>query len=172
MSYAIIRNAKYKKENLMAVYRHNERKRPVPGLAGPDRTLCAQEGIRASCIAAHERQRFKSDGVGNGQLGAATGAAAGKNLAAILGGHTGTEAVHLRALTLLGLIRSDRRCHNYTLLIFACSFEQSMVVPKQHVVPCISEYSILHPRRTSQDKFIKNLISRAARRRLGKLRYF
>ena len=26
MSYAIIRNAKYKRENLMAVYRHNERK--------------------------------------------------------------------------------------------------------------------------------------------------
>ena len=26
MSYAIIRNAKYKRENLMAVYRHDERK--------------------------------------------------------------------------------------------------------------------------------------------------
>ena len=26
MSYAIIRNAKYKRENLKAVYRHNERK--------------------------------------------------------------------------------------------------------------------------------------------------
>ena len=26
MSYAIIRNAKYKKENLKGIYRHNERK--------------------------------------------------------------------------------------------------------------------------------------------------
>ena len=46
----------------------------------------------------------------------AAGAAAGKNLAAVLGGHTGTEAMHLRALALLGLISSDRRCHCYTLL--------------------------------------------------------
>ena len=59
----------------------------------------------------------QSDGIGHGQPGAATGAAAGKNLAAILGGHTGTEAVHLGALTLLGLISSDRRCHNHTLLM-------------------------------------------------------
>ena len=52
----------------------------------------------------------------HGQAGAAPSAAAGQDLTAILGGHTGTEAVHLRALTLLGLISSDRGSHNYTLL--------------------------------------------------------
>ena len=28
MSYAIIRNAKYKRENLKGIYRHNERRNP------------------------------------------------------------------------------------------------------------------------------------------------
>ena len=60
---------------------------------------------------------YQSDGVGNGQAGAAASTAAGENLTAVLGGHTGTEAVHLGALTLLGLISSDGRSHNYTLLM-------------------------------------------------------
>lgn len=55
---------------------------------------------------------LSSDRIGNGQLRAAAGAAAGKDLAAVLGGHAGAEAMHLRALALLGLIRSDRRCHS------------------------------------------------------------
>ena len=38
MSYAIIRNAKYKKENLMAVYRHNERKNKTYSNKDIDRT--------------------------------------------------------------------------------------------------------------------------------------
>ena len=60
---------------------------------------------------------YQSDGVGNGQAGAAASTTAGENLTAVLGGHAGTEAVHLGALTLLGLISSDRRCHNHTLLM-------------------------------------------------------
>ena len=60
---------------------------------------------------------YQSDGVGNGQAGAAASTAAGENLTAVLGGHTGTEAVHLRALTLLGLVSSDGRSHKYTLLM-------------------------------------------------------
>ena len=54
---------------------------------------------------------LQSDGVGHGQLRAATGTTAGKHLAAVLGGHAGTETMHLRALALLGLIRSDGRSH-------------------------------------------------------------
>ena len=90
-------------------------KRSVPGLcrAGPKRLRRKQRRSRRRIIAA---MSYQSDGVGNGQAGAATSAAAGENLTAILGGHTGTEAVHLRALTLLGLISSDRGSHNYTLL--------------------------------------------------------
>ena len=67
--------------------------------------------------AMHPPCAVQSDGVGNGQAGAATSAAAGENLTAVLGGHAGTEAVHLGALTLLGLISSDGRSHNYTLLM-------------------------------------------------------
>ena len=75
----------------------------------------APSGTGAGGLAA--AMSYQSDGVGNGQAGAATSAAAGENLTAVLGGHTGTEAVHLRALTLLGLISSDGRSHNYTLLM-------------------------------------------------------
>ena len=92
-------------------------KRSAPGLAGPDRNARARKMQRRSRQRIIAAMSYQSDGVGNGQAGAATSAAAGKNLAAILGGHAGTEAVHLRALTLLGLISSDGRSHNYTLLM-------------------------------------------------------
>ena len=75
---------------------------------------CGRRGRRRQMAVTDLHQ---SDGVGDGQPRAATGAAAGKNLAAILGGHTGTEAMHLGALALLGLISSDGRSHKYTLLI-------------------------------------------------------
>jgi len=38
---------------------------------------------------------------------AATTTTGGQNTAAILGGHTGTEAMHLAALTLLGLVSTE-----------------------------------------------------------------
>ena len=41
------------------------------------------------------------------QLFTAAGAAGSQNTAAVLGRHTGTEAVHLAALTLFGLIRTE-----------------------------------------------------------------
>lgn len=50
-----------------------------------------------------------------GQAGAASGAAAGKNLAAVCGLHALTETVFLGALQLLGLIRAFG-CHVVFLL--------------------------------------------------------
>ena len=44
--------------------------------------------------------------VGHGELLAALGATAGEDLAAVLGGHAGTEAVGLDTLPLVGLIRA------------------------------------------------------------------
>ena len=98
---------------------------------------------------------YQSDGVGNGQAGAAAGTTAGENLTAVLGGHTGTEAVHLRALTLLGLISSDGRSHNYTLLMIK-GFFMNIVAGRtgmRLVVPCKSYYSILHHSELSQGDF-------------------
>ena len=54
----------------------------------------------------------------DGQLLAATTTAGGQNATAVLGGHTGTEAVHLAALTLLGLVGTE---HVSTLLTFCLS---------------------------------------------------
>lgn len=92
----------------------NKEKGPFPDLSGPDRALLIMRGENAHLWKGGDggyavRQLH---GIGNGQLSAATSAAAGKNLATILGGHAGTEAVHLRALTLLGLISSDRGSHS------------------------------------------------------------
>ena len=98
---------------------------------------------------------YQSDGVGNGQAGAAASTAASQDLAAILGRHTGTEAVHLRALTLLGLISSDGRSHNYTLLMIK-GFFMNIVSGRtgmRLVVPCKSYYSILHQCKLSQGEF-------------------
>ena len=113
-----------------------------------------RRGSRQRIIAA---MSYQSDGVGNGQAGAATSAAAGENLTAVLGGHTGTEAVHLGALTLLGLISSDGRSHNYTLLMIK-GFFMNIVSGRtgmRLVVPCKSYYSILHQMRGSQALFKK-----------------
>jgi hypothetical protein len=49
------------------------------------------------------------------QLLAATTTTGSQHAAAVLGGHTGTEAVHLAALTLLGLVGTE---HVSTLLTF------------------------------------------------------
>jgi hypothetical protein len=92
-------------------------KRSAPGLAGPDRNARARKMQRRSRQRIIAAMSYQSDGVGNGQAGAAASTTAGENLTAILGGHTGTEAMHLRALTLLGLISSDGRSHKYTLLM-------------------------------------------------------
>ncbi len=43
MSYAIIRNAKYKRENLMAVYRHDERKNKHYSNKDIDRSIAKVE---------------------------------------------------------------------------------------------------------------------------------
>mgnify|MGYP003485297283 CR=1 FL=1 len=43
----------------------------------------------------------------HGQLLAATTTTGSQHAAAVLGGHTGTEAVHLAALTLLGLVSTE-----------------------------------------------------------------
>ena len=98
---------------------HNKKVRSR-SLPGPDRTPC--RGGTAAPQTARLRHgadfnQLAIEQVLNGQAGAATSAAASQDLAAILGGHTGTEAMHLCALTLLGLISSDRGSHNYTLLI-------------------------------------------------------
>ena len=50
-----------------------------------------------------------------GQAGAALGAAAGQNLAAVAGGHTLAEAVLLGALTLFGLIGTKHGGHLLSL---------------------------------------------------------
>ena len=43
----------------------------------------------------------------HGQFLAATTTAGGENAAAVLGGHAGTETMHLAALALFGLIRTE-----------------------------------------------------------------
>ena len=43
----------------------------------------------------------------HGQFLAATTPAGGENAAAVLGGHAGTETMHLAALALFGLIRTE-----------------------------------------------------------------
>ena len=48
----------------------------------------------------------------------ATTATGGQHTAAILGGHAGTEAMHLAALTLLGLVSTEHREHS--LLFSVC----------------------------------------------------
>ena len=56
---------------------------------------------------------------------AATAAAGGQHTAAVLGGHTGTEAVHLGTMPLIGLISALHRIlliyikHKWRLLQFA-----------------------------------------------------
>lgn len=63
--------------------------------------------------------------VRNGELGTALSTTAGENLAAVLGGHTGTEAVHLGTMPLIGLISALHRIlliyikHKWRLLQFA-----------------------------------------------------
>ena len=46
-----------------------------------------------------------------GQLCSALGAAAGQNLAAVLGGHSLSETMHLGSVTLLGMIGTQHCVH-------------------------------------------------------------
>ena len=67
------------------------------------------------------------------QLLAATTTTGGQDTTAILGGHAGTEAVHLAALTLLGLVGTE---HGSTLLTFCVigGMVTPLMLTSQHVI--------------------------------------